>query len=180
MGELLKIQEYADRVGVKRPYIYKLAKQEKIHFVIGEDGKKRVDTSEADPILKFREAGREVPRRPQNNNKKTTSAISKQNESELPELKKSAKYSELDKIKLYEQARKLRLENDIKEKKLIDAGEAKNLFFETARNIRNALEAIPPRITPVIVGMGAHDMEQELKKEVNRVLMSLSEEILNL
>lgn len=180
MGELYTIPEYAKRVKVSRTMIYKWEKNGQIKFVL--DGKKKmVDAAQADPVAKYYPAGRAVSKVNQKNGQKNKGTVKSQPvpaESELPELTPDASHDDLDKIKLYEQARKLRLDNDAKEKILINGDEARNTFFEVARNIRNAVEAVAPRITPIIVGMNAHDMEQELKKEMNKVLMNLSEEIL--
>lgn len=173
MPNLYTIADYAQRVGCSRTYIYKLEKQGRIKF---HPGKKKVDAIEADPILKFREAGRETSKVRQKNGGKRSKETPSSDE--LPELSEKSTYDELDRIKLYEQARKLRLDNDKKEGTTTDKLEAKNIFFQAARDIRAACEALPARATSIIIGMNLHDTEQALKKEVNRILMNLSEDIL--
>ncbi len=72
---------------------------------------------------------------------------------------------------------KIRIENDEKKKILVNSAEIKNKLYNATRIIREALEALPARATPIILGLTAHETEQALKKEVNKVLMNLSEEL---
>ncbi len=172
---LYTIPDYAERVDCTRAYIYKLIKQGRLTPIL-EGKKKLIDPAEADPILKFREAGRETSKVSQKNGQKRTQETPSSN-SELPSLSDDSSYDDLDRIKLYEQARKLRLENDLKEGILTNKAEIKDKLYKATRIIREALEALPARATPIVIGLSAHETEQALKKEVNKVLMNLSEEL---
>ncbi len=98
--------EYAARVDVSPAWISKLVKNGKIIPVLDDDGKKRIDPEQADPVVKYRPAGRATSKVKQRNGSKRKPETPSD---ELPELTEDASHDDLDRIKLFEQCRKLRL-----------------------------------------------------------------------
>jgi hypothetical protein len=96
---------------------------------------------------------------------------------EIPKLDIGADRNDLERIKVYEQTRKLRIENEIKKGKLIDKKETEDLFFEIARKIRDSLEMIAGNISSLLVGKNKHDIEQILTEHHKKVLQHLTEKI---
>lgn len=176
--DLYTIADYAERVGCSRAYIYKLEKQKRIKFY---PGKEKINAAEVDPIVKYVPAGRRTSKISQRNGgkrKKKSSITTDDPSVDIPQLSIDNTIDELDRIKAYEQARKLKLANDLNEGITVVKAEVIGVYFTAARKIRAALEPMPARVTPIIIGMDAHETEQVLKKEVNRILMNLAEDIL--
>ena len=86
-------------------------------------------------------------------------------------------YEELDAQKLYEQTRKLKIENDIKENLYILREKVEEKFFEIGKQIKTNLEAIPKNISDLCYQKSIHDIEQLLKTEITRVLVNISDSV---
>ena len=99
------------------------------------------------------------------------------NDSTIPELDESADRQDLERIKTYEQARKLRIDNDKQSEKLVDKKETQDKWFEIARTVRDSLETIPGNVSGLLIGKTKHQIEQILVKEIKRTLFNLKEEI---
>jgi phage terminase Nu1 subunit (DNA packaging protein) len=97
---------------------------------------------------------------------------------ELPELDVKSGRMNLERIKIYEQVRKLRIENEVKEGNLVNKKEMENIFFEIARQARDMLEAIPENVSPLLVSQDQHSIEQVLTAHLKKVLESLSVKII--
>lgn len=85
---------------------------------------------------------------------------------------------ELDRKIAFQRARKLKLENDLKEGTQIEKQPAEELYFKIARAVRDAAEALPPNVADLCVGKSRHEIENILLKEVKSVLTNLNSFIL--
>lgn len=81
---------------------------------------------------------------------------------------------ELEKEKIREQIRKLKLETDVKEGQYLDKDEAEHYIFDRFRNFRDAMLAIPGRIAPRCVDQDQHAVERTIYDEVHRALTDLA------
>ena len=178
-NELFTFQDYADRVQVSRAYLYKLIGKGKIQPV--KRGKKKyIDATKADTVLKFQPAARQVPLKPKiNGSKKKTTNRAEALDPMATRPEQGMDILELERIKTYQQARKLQLENDVKDGLLVDASEAKKLFFETGRNIRDSILNIPARVAPLAVKKSQHEIEMLIMDELKKALSSLSNDIID-
>jgi phage terminase Nu1 subunit (DNA packaging protein) len=59
--------------------------------------------------------------------------------------------------------------------KLVEAKAVQKAVFETARMIRNAIQVLPDRVSPVVASMrDAHEVRAYLQSEVDGILVDLS------
>lgn len=84
-------------------------------------------------------------------------------------------YLLLEKIKLYEQARKLHIQNNIEEGRYILAETAQSDAFDAARKARNILQGLAPRIRSIVPDKIRHEVEQLVTREVNNALNLLAD-----
>jgi len=80
---------------------------------------------------------------------------------------------DLEKKKIREQHRKLKIENDKREGKLIDAEGARDKVFELARSTRDAVMIVPGRIASKCVGKTAFEIDKLMSEELSNALGSL-------
>jgi hypothetical protein len=91
----------------------------------------------------------------------------------IPELSEESTRDELEKVKIFEQTRKLKLESDIKEGMLLDRQETKDELFKIFRITRDAIQSIPARVSGRLVGLEQFDIEMILKAEIDSALNNL-------
>ena len=173
------ISEYAERVGVSRAYLYKLEKKGKIDFVL-KDKKKSIDSDQADPIVKYKPAHRATTKTYQKNGGKRKGKVEPpkdetlEDESDLPELSENLTTDQLEKIKLFEQAKKLRIDNEIKEGDYYKKDEISEKSFDLFRELRDRMQAIKDRVA---LKCRASDSDHEARKilgnEIHNILSSI-------
>lgn len=171
------ISKYAERVGVSRAYLYKLEKKGKIDFVL-KGKKKSIDSDQADPIVKYKPAHRATTKTYQKNGGKrkgkTEPTEAPKNESEIKELTEDLDTEELEKIKLFEQAKKLRIENAIKEGNYYEKDDISEKAFDLFRELRDRMQAIKDRVA---LKCRASDSDHEARKilgnEIHTILSSI-------
>lgn len=76
-----------------------------------------------------------------------------------------------------ESLRKKRIENDESEKILINFSEANKRFSDLAILVKTSMLNIPPVISANLEGKSAFEIENRLRKEIEKSLNSLSDEI---
>ena len=89
----------------------------------------------------------------------------------------TANKRELERQKLFEQGRKLKIENDEKAGRLVNKGLVADQSFNVFRNFRDKLQAIPARLSPRLVGKKKHTIERALIDEIHKALTELTTEL---
>ena len=150
------------KLGVSAVYISNLDKKGRLVWatIRGVDVIDLIATAERSGLI-IEGINRNVPA---NNNSKTKSAMK-------PLVGKTRETLERDKIK--EQHRKLKLDNDTREGRLIEVGVVKDKVFELARSTRDAVMVVPSRISSKCVGMTAFDIEALMMDELSKALEKL-------
>ena len=64
--------------------------------------------------------------------------------------------------------------NKVADESVVDRKDTEALFFTIGRAVRGSLEAIPPRISGLLVDKTKHEIEQALTEEFKTVLTNLS------
>jgi hypothetical protein len=181
---LTTIAEYATTKGCSRALIYKLEKQKRIKFK-KRKGKKLIDSDEVDKVLVNSESGKinGAKRKPSTvNNKKAEQTIPEVKDVKKTSGKKLSRglnYNEIEKIRLYEQARKLEIDNQTKLGLLVNKKERDEQEFTENRKVRDALLTIPARVVGLIQGKTIHEQELIINEEIKLALTNLSEEFEN-
>ena len=173
------ISEYAERVGVSRAYLYKLEKKGKIDFVL-KGKKKSIDSDQADPIVKYKPAHRATTKTYQKNGGKRKRKVEPpkdetlEDESELKELTENLSTDELEKIKLFEQAKKLRIDNEIKEGNYYEKDKISEKSFDLFRELRDRMQAIKDRVALKCRSAETdHEARKILGNEIHTILSSI-------
>ena len=158
------ITDYAERVGVSRAYLYKLAKQNKIDFIV-KGKKKFVDSDQVDLIVKYKPAERVTTKTAQNNGAKRNNKNS--NISELSTLTKVD--IELKTAKL--EAQKTKNEKDLKQ--LVNFNETTETVFNFLRPLRDDLLEIAKRVSSMAYMAGSKlEAEKIINQEIERIMIS--------
>ena len=168
------ISEYAERVGVSRAYLYKLEKKGKIDFTI-KDKKKSIESDQADPVVKYKPAGRATTKTYQKNGaKRKGKTETPKNKSELADLDEKATTEELEHIKLFEQAKKLRIDNEIKEDDYYKKDDISEKAFDLFRELRDRMQAIKDRVALKCRSAETdHEARKILSDEIHAILSSI-------
>lgn len=77
----------------------------------------------------------------------------------------------------YEKARGMKRDNDKADGLLVEKQPMRERWYQVARTTRDAMEAIPARIAPKLVGKNAHEIEQMLVSDIKKALTTLIEDI---
>lgn len=86
-------------------------------------------------------------------------------------------YDQLEKQRLEEQVRKLKLDNNERERLNVNREKSNKFFFDAARVVRDALLITPARVAMLCVGKTQHEIEQILTKDFHRILDMLEKDI---
>lgn len=168
------IADYADRVGVSRAYLYKLAKQKKIDFILNGK-KKEIDPEQADSVVKYKPAHRATPKTYQANGAKRKdkplgpeAATGKK-----IEFNKDTDRSELERALLYEKTKKERIANEKTERELVRLDAIIRKVFSILRPLRDDIQAIAKRVSGLAyTAESKHEAEKIITKETDRILLS--------
>ncbi len=174
--------EYARHRGVKPPYIYQLIKQGKI--ILEYDG--RIDPVKADaalgPIkhqlieLPMRQQGKEPKLKPRSI--PVEISLSEGIEISAAKILASTTLFEAQQYKEIYNALTKKLEYEKLDGSLLFREEVEKSVFETGRQIRDMLQAIPDRIAPLVASeTDLHACTQILKTEIRAILESMCDAI---
>ena len=100
----------------------------------------------------------------------------KENREGSQETESNDTISELIAEEKKERIKKLKINNEMAENKLVYIDELESVWFETGRRLRDSLLTIPARIAMKLVGKSAHEIEMELTEEIKFSLTNLPEE----
>lgn len=191
----IRIAEAANRYGVTRQYLQKLCNRGKIEFRKVQN-RVEIETDVADQILTVggKPPQKKIKKSPAAPKKKVV-VIRKPAPKPEPELDfdedfgeeldfdiSSAKLTPVTKIDILLKKEKIeaqRIKNEYDRGRLVERDQVERYFFDTGRNIRDSLEAIPARISPLCVGKTQHEIEQTLIAEIKQTLTNLVQVIHN-
>jgi len=200
---LFRLDAYATRVGMSRGSLHKIRKSKKIEDIV-INGLTYIDSDimdkyvKYDPVLQIRKTSNLPSKIAKRNTlifKTKQTKTEKTNQPPTPtrpptpptppkppkppikQQQQQVDYEELDAQKLYEQTRKLKIENDIKENLYILREKVEEKFFEIGKQIKTNLEAIPKNISDLCYQKSIHEIEQLLKTEITRVLVNISDSV---
>ena len=163
---------YALRVGVSRIWIDKLIKSGKIDLFL--NGKrKEIESDQADPIVKFKPAGRSTSTKHQKAGAKRKGKNTENSGEvgELPELTKNTSLEDLERIKAYEAARKLKIANDLIEGKYYKIEDINERTFNVFRKLRDGVLSIKDRVAMKCrTAETDHESRQILDNETHSIL----------
>lgn len=171
------ITEYAKRVEMSRTYIYKLEKEGRIDFMV-KGGKKYVESDQVDPIVKFEPAHR------------TTNSTYQENGSKRPQkglgpeaaskpigkikFSENSERIELERAKLYEASRKLKIANDLSDSKYYKKTEINEKSFDLFRQLRDGMQSLKDRVALKCRAADSdHEARKILNDEVHNILNSI-------
>lgn len=164
--DLLTQKQAADHFGCTKQYINKLVKAGKLDLVDG----KYIDLAAAALLIKKKNGHRLVgdqiplpglPELPP----------------ELQEISTDTDLDKLERIRTYEQAKKLIIENEMKLGNLIDKKTVLKTTFELARKTRDMILDIAPRVASLAVGLDQHEIEMLILDESKKSLALLEENV---
>lgn len=77
----------------------------------------------------------------------------------------------------YEKVRKAQYDNDVNFNKVINIEIEREKWYKIARNVRDTLEAVVPRVAPKLVMKEQFDIEQTLTAAIKQVLTALIDDV---
>lgn len=191
------IPDIANQVGCNKTTLYRARKKKPAWFIFSDDGKnydiKKTVASlkkhgwlkkvgiDSQPMKKERLKKHDEKRgQPKIQLPEVSQKAKEYNEhNPPPALSRNLGSEELEKIKLYEQARKLNIENNVKEKKYLLAEDIQHNNFMMARKIRDSILKIPGIVSSVVPDDIRHDIEILADKQLKECLEILAAELEN-
>jgi hypothetical protein len=168
-------KQLADMIGVNEKYVSRLIAKNDPRIILVRNGKKRPKVNLTLSAKNYNDS----PGPRKDKQKVTPPHLRNLNALEIAEeaQKAAEERNALEKKKLKEQHRKLKLENDIKEEKLVDAAQTKTVVFELARKTRDAMLQVPGRTASLCMNKSAHEIEIMLTEEIKKALFDLTKDL---
>jgi phage terminase Nu1 subunit (DNA packaging protein) len=146
MSTLVSFSEYAAHIGSSAPYVSKLRKQGRLVIVIDANGKERVDQELTDRLLK----NTADPSRAGNGANAKPSAGTTISSNIIESGKVNEVFMRAKSAEAVHRAKLLEMKYKTLSGKLLDTDEVHQTQFELARQVRDAMMSIPPRLQDVL------------------------------